>query len=123
MSDPVLEALRRYDSCTLSNAIETFEVRPRDVGYLSNGIQCIFPDLPVLVAYAATATIRARGNVPRPDDELLWRHVLSVRAPRVMVVHDLDEPAGCGAFWGEVMSTIFTALNFEGAVTNGSVAT
>jgi hypothetical protein len=28
MTDPVLEALRRYDSCTLSNAIETFEVRP-----------------------------------------------------------------------------------------------
>jgi regulator of RNase E activity RraA len=38
-----------------------------------------------------------------------------------MVVQDLDEPAGCGAFWGEVMSTIFTALNCEGAVTNGSV--
>jgi hypothetical protein len=34
--DPsVLEALKKYDSPTLSNAIETFDVRPRDEGYMS----------------------------------------------------------------------------------------
>lgn len=121
MSDSVLDALRRYDSCTLSNAIETFDVRPRDTGYLSHGIKSIFPDLAVMVGYAATATVRARGLAARPDDEPLWRHVLSVPAPRVMVIQDLDDPPGCGAFWGEVMSTIFTALGCEGTVTNGSV--
>ncbi len=65
--DPaVLEALKRYDSPTLSNAIETFDVRPRDVGYTSMEIRCIFPDLGPMVGYAATATIRARG---RPDHD------------------------------------------------------
>jgi regulator of RNase E activity RraA len=121
MSDPVLEALRRYDSCTLSNAIETFDLRSRDTGYLSHEIRCIFPDLPVMVGYATTATMRASGNVPRPDDEPLWRHALSVPAPRVMVLQDLDDPPGRGAFWGEVMSTIFKALGCEGTVTNGCV--
>ena len=121
MSDPVLEALRAIDSCTLSNAIETFDVRPRDTGYLSNDIRSIFADLPVMVGYAVTATMRATGNVPVPDDEPLWRHVLSIPAPRVMVVQDLDNPSGCGAFWGEVMSTIFSALDCEGTVTNGCV--
>ena len=29
----VLEALRRYDSPTLSNAIEAFNIRPRDEGF------------------------------------------------------------------------------------------
>jgi 4-hydroxy-4-methyl-2-oxoglutarate aldolase len=121
MNDPVLEALRRYDSCTLSNAIERFDVRPRDTGYLAHDIGCIFPDLPVMVGYAATMTIRARGNVARRDDEPVWRHVLSVPSPRVVVVQDLDDPPGCGAFWGEVMSTIFSALGCEGTVTNGCV--
>jgi 4-hydroxy-4-methyl-2-oxoglutarate aldolase len=121
MSDRVVEALRLYDSCTLSNAIEQFGIRPRDTGYVSHEVRCIFPDLPVMVAYAATATIRARGNEPRRDDEPLWRHVLSVPAPRAMVIQDLDNPPGRGAFWGEVMSTIFTALGCEGTVTNGCV--
>jgi 4-hydroxy-4-methyl-2-oxoglutarate aldolase len=121
MSDPVLEALRRYDSCTLSNAIEAFNIRPRDSGYLTVDIRSIFPDLPVMVGYAATATIRARGKAPRPDDEALWRHVLSIPGPRVMVMQDLDDPPGCGAFWGEVMATIFATLGCEGTVTNGCV--
>jgi 4-hydroxy-4-methyl-2-oxoglutarate aldolase len=121
MSDPIVEGLRLYDSCTLCNAIETFDVRPRDTGYLSHEIRCIFPELPVMVGYAATATMRARGKAARLDDEPLWRHVLLVPAPRVMVVQDLDDPPGCGAFWGEVMSSIFRALGCEGAVTNGCV--
>ena len=121
ISNPILDALRRYDSCTLSNAIETFDIRPRDTGYLSPSIRCIFPDLPVMVGYATTMTIRARGNQPRLHDEPLWRHVESVPGPRVVVVQDLDDPPGCGAFWGEVMSSVFTALGCEGTVTNGCV--
>ena len=32
MQPETLDALRRYDTPTLSNAIETFDVRPRDEG-------------------------------------------------------------------------------------------
>jgi 4-hydroxy-4-methyl-2-oxoglutarate aldolase len=121
VSNSNLESLRGYDSCTLSNAVETFDVRPRDTGYMAHDIRCIFPELPVMVGYAATITMRARGNVERRDDEPVWRHVLSVPAPRVLVAQDLDDPPGRGAFWGEVMSTIFSKLGCEGTVTNGSV--
>jgi 4-hydroxy-4-methyl-2-oxoglutarate aldolase len=121
MADSMLDALRRYDSCTLSNAIERFDVRPRDTGYMSTEVRCIFPDLPVMVGYAATVTIRARGDVARRQDEPLWRHVVSLPGPRVVVVQDLDDPPAAGAFWGEVMSTIFLALGCEGTVTNGCV--
>ena len=42
--DPaVLAALARYDTPTICNAIETFDVRPRDEGYMSQEIQCRFP--------------------------------------------------------------------------------
>lgn len=76
----VLEALRRDDSPTLSNAIETFDVRPRDTGFASQDVRCTFPDLGVMVGYAATAVIRARGKATG-DPEPLWAHVQTVPAP------------------------------------------
>jgi 4-hydroxy-4-methyl-2-oxoglutarate aldolase len=119
--DPtVLEALKRYDSPTLSNAIETFDVRPRDVGFASHDVRCMFPQLGVMVGYAATAAIRARGKATG-SPEPLWTHVRAVPAPRVVVVQDLDEPPAHGALWGEVMATTFTALGCVGAVTDGCV--
>lgn len=119
--DPaVLEALARYDSPTICNAIETFDVRPRDEGYMDVGIQCRLPDLGVMVGYAATGTIRAKGR-GAGDPEPLWTHLRTLPGPRVVVLQDLDEPAGVGSFWGEVMANTFTALDCVGTVTNGSV--
>ena len=37
------------------------------------------------------------------------------------VIEDLDEPAGFGAFWGEVQSNIHKGLGCLGVVTSGSV--
>jgi 4-hydroxy-4-methyl-2-oxoglutarate aldolase len=104
----------------LSNAIETFDVRPRDVGYMSMEIRCLFPELGPMVGYAATATIRAK----RPghgDQTALYRHVRDVVGPRVVVVQDLDEPPGLGSLWGEVNATIFGTMGCTGCVTNGCV--
>lgn len=115
-----LDALRRYDTPTLSNAIEAFDLRPRDQGFASMDVRCIFPELGVMVGYAVTATIRARG---RGEDGVaaLWSHVANVPAPRVVVVRDLDEPPGQGSLWGEVNASIFKALGCVGAVTDGCV--
>ncbi|WP_219418460.1 RraA family protein [Pseudonocardia nigra] len=119
--DPsVLEALKKYDSPTLSNAIETFDVRPRDEGYVSHEVRCMFPDLGVMVGYAATATIRARGSAPS-DPEPLAAHVRAVLGPRIVVVQDLDDPPAHGSLWGEVMATTYTALGCVGTVTDGCV--
>ena len=122
MPDEVLEALRRYDSPTLSNAIETFSVRPRDEGFASMEIKCLFPELGVMVGYAATATIRARGQGEQDGDHSrLWALVRSLPEPRVVVVQDLDDPPGHGALWGEVQSSIYHALGCAGTVTDGCV--
>ena len=119
--DPsVLEALKGYDSPTLSNAIEVFDVRPRDEGYMSHQVRCMFPDLGVVVGYAATATMRARG-AGASDPEPLTTHVQEVAGPRLVVVQDLDDPPAHGALWGEVMASTFTALGCLGAITDGSV--
>jgi 4-hydroxy-4-methyl-2-oxoglutarate aldolase len=120
--DPsVLEALKRFDSPTLSNAIETFAIRPRDEGYMSMDVRCLFPELGPLVGYAATATIRARGEPAHADQTALYQHVREIPEPRIVVVQDMDEPPGCGSLWGEVNATIFGALGCAGCVTDGSV--
>ena len=116
----VLEALKKFDSPTLSNAIETFAIRPRDEGYMSMEVRCLFPELGPMVGYAATATIRARGQ-GHGDQTALYRHVREVEGPRVVVVQDLDETPGIGSLWGEVNATIFSALGCTGCVTDGCV--
>jgi 4-hydroxy-4-methyl-2-oxoglutarate aldolase len=120
-TDPsVLEALKGYDSPTLSNAIELFDVRPRDEGYMSHRVRCLFPELGVMVGYAATAAMRASG-AGASDPEPLTAHVQTVPGPRIVVVQDLDDEPAHGALWGEVMATTFTALGCLGTVTDGSV--
>ena len=120
--DPaVLDALAGYDSPTLSNAIELFDVRPRDEGYMRHDVRCMFPDLPRVVGYAATATMRARGAGEGYDPDVLTTHVQAVPGPRIVVVQDLDDEPAHGALWGEVMATMFTRLGCLGVITDGSV--
>src|SRR2546430_16990039 len=57
LSHEQLSALRRIDSPTVSNAIETFKLRPRVAGYVGYDIRCIFPELPPTVGYAVTCTV------------------------------------------------------------------
>ncbi|HEX6502211.1 MAG TPA: hypothetical protein VF011_03115 [Terriglobales bacterium] len=42
LSKEQLDALRRCDTCMVSNAIETFEVRLRNTGFAAPGVRCIF---------------------------------------------------------------------------------
>ena len=117
----ILEGLKQFDSPTLSNAIETFAIRPRDEGYMSMDVRCLFPELGPMVGYATTATIRARGRADHRDPTALYQHVREVAGPRVVVVQDLDEPPGHGSLWGEVNAATFGALGCAGCVTNGCV--
>jgi regulator of RNase E activity RraA len=123
--EDLLEALAGYDTPTLANAIETFDLQPRDVGFADSRIRCMFPDLGRMVGFAATATIVARG-APGPDwlgagNEALYAHARTIPAPRVVVVKDLDDPPVHGSLWGEVHATIFGALGCVGCVTDGAV--
>ena len=105
----------------MSNAVETFDIRPRDQGFASGAVKCMFPAMEPLVGYAATATIRALGAVTAGNHAVLYEHVQEVPGPRVVVVQDLDDPPGAGALWGEVQSNIFKALGCAGCVTDGCV--
>ena len=120
----MIHALRKISSPSIANAIETFNVRPRNQGFMSSEIRCLFPELGPLVGHAVTAVIRAEPQPlegHRSSTFGWWDYVLSIPAPRVIVVHDLDEPRGQGAQWGEVQANIHKALGAVGAITDGSV--
>jgi len=120
-----LDALRRLDTCTVCNAIETFDIRLDNAGFADPSIRCVFKDLPPMVGYAATARLRS-GDPPIQggryhDRSNWWTSILAVPAPRVVVIQDMDEPPGRGAFLGDVHAAILQALGCVGFVTSGAV--
>jgi len=121
-----LDALRRLDTCTVANAIETFDVRLRNEGYMDASVRSIFPRLPPLVGYAATVRIRCSNPPPVPVAAYAqrtdwWTSLLAIPAPRAVVIEDVDERIGRGAFLGEVHAQILQALGCAGVITNGAV--
>jgi 4-hydroxy-4-methyl-2-oxoglutarate aldolase len=121
-----LEEFSRLSTCIVASAIETFRVRLPNVGLADSTVRCIFKDLPPVAGYAATGRIRTASppmhgwgyNYERSD---WWNHILSIPAPRVVVLEDLDDSPGLGAFVGEVYANILRALGCVGLVTNGGV--
>src|ERR1700757_539802 len=55
----VLEALARYDTPTICNAMEIVAPARRLTGYTTKPLVCPFPSLPPIVGYARTVTIRS----------------------------------------------------------------
>ena len=125
VSDSQFAFLRSIDTPTVCNLIEIVAPERRGAGYTVAHLHCPFPDLAPMVGFAKTVTIRARDAVSGPSymqkrmDYL--DYVGGAPQPSVVLIQDLDEPAGYGAFWGEVQTYVHKALGCLGTVTNGSV--
>jgi len=124
----VIEALGRYDTPTICNAMEIVAPERRAIGFTTRPMVCPFPQLPPIVGYARTATIRATVPSGQPaaaqrDRRMAYYdYVGTGPGPRISVIQDIDGPdAGFGAFWGEVNSAVHKALGCLGVVTDGSI--
>lgn len=100
----------------------------RAIGFTTRPLVCPFPQLPPIVGYARTATIRATVPSCLPPAErrakqmAYYEYVGSGAGPRISVIQDIDGPdAGFGAFWGEVNSAVHKALGCLGVITDGSI--
>src|ERR1700758_1315783 len=101
-----LDALRNFDTCTVSNAVETFGVRLRNTGFADDTIRCMFADFTPVVGYAATARLRC-GEPPMVggiyhERREWWTNILQVPPPRIVVLEDTDNPPSGGAFLGSI---------------------
>jgi 4-hydroxy-4-methyl-2-oxoglutarate aldolase len=123
LSAPDLARLRRFDTPTVCNVIELFDLRPRSGGYLDARIQAVYPGLPPMVGYASTATFRSAAP-PRSGNVYagLAEQVASfaeLPGPAVVVFQDLDQPVASATF-GEVMCTTYKAFGAAGLITSGA---
>jgi len=129
-SEPVLspqevEQLRRLTSCQVADAIDAFDVRLHNEGLMDASIRCVFPALPPMVGHAVTARVRTSEppmtgrDYPNRTD--WWNYLLTIPAPRIVVLEDLDRHPGLGSCAGEVHAHIFKALGCAGLITNGAV--
>ena len=121
VSEATLKALQQIDGPSICNAVEGFNFRPKNEGFMLPEIRSIFQDFKPAVGYAVTGVISAnRGEGHTVSREDWWDLIASVPGPRFIVLHDVDNPP-LGAYWGEVQGNIHKALGAVGVVTDGTV--
>lgn len=118
-----IEELRKFDTPTVSNAIERFNLRPRTEGFMSPQIKCVLSYDKPIIGYACTAKVSAM-NPPTTEQAKMameyYAKMQSTPSPKLAVIQDID-PTPIGSFWGEVQASVHKALGATGVITNGGV--
>ncbi len=119
----VLEQLRKYDTPTICNVVELYDLHPRTAGYMDGRITACYPKLPPMVGFASTATFRSAsppkaGNAYAGLDQQVASFA-ELPGPAVVVFQDLDSPVASATF-GEVMCTTYRAFGAAGLITSGA---
>jgi len=123
LSKAQLEELRQFDTPTVCNAIEKFNLRKKTDGFTSPLIKAMYHDRKPIVGYACTAKISARYPGTKMNEEILYTYyqsLLDCPSTPISIIQDIDEEP-VGSFWGEVQTTVHKALGCTGVVTNGGV--
>ena len=120
----VLSKLATFDTPTICNVIELFDIRPRSTGFMDGRIQACFPEMPPIVGFAATATFRSSAPPPPGTDvydniEVQVARFAELSGPAVVVFQDLDDPAVSATF-GEIMCTTYQTFGSVGLITSGA---
>lgn len=111
--------LTEWDTPALSNALRR-ELGADGQAHTDGSLRQVAGGRFVGTAVTATMRAAAPGQDGIPVSEL-HRAVLAAGQPAVVVMQDLDEIPGAGAFLGEVNGTLLDALGIAGFITNGRV--
>ncbi|MDE0537807.1 MAG: RraA family protein [Rhodospirillales bacterium] len=127
LDDSLLAALRRLDTPTVCNSLELVVPERRGHGYTVKPLVCAYPQLPPMVGYAKTVSIKSEHPHNRSPEEFrqvlidYYEYIAAGPLPSVVVVQDLDDNPGFGSFWGEVFTNVHKGFGASGAITNGSI--
>ena len=123
VSRDTLARLAKFDTPSICNFIELFDIRPRNQGYMDSRIKCNFPELPPIVGFACTAAFRsdappaggdAYGSLGQQLDQFA-----KLPGPALVVFQDLDDPPAAAVF-GEVMCSSYQGFGSVGLITSGA---
>ena len=118
-----LESLRKFDTPTVCNAIEVFNIRPRQLGYMDARIRACFPEMPPMVGFASQVTFRTAsppgGKEPYGSMDQHCAAFNDLPGPPIVVIQDLDVPSASATF-GEVMCTMYQTFGAAGLITSGA---
>ena len=123
MSDIILTeedfaALRALDTPTVCNALEITSPERRAMGFTTTPLVCPRPELPPMVGFARTATLRSMK--PAAPDVVnrvaYYEYVAAGTGPTITCIQDIDDHPGYGAFWGEVNTAIHKAIGCLGSI-------
>ena len=123
LSAATLGKLAQFDTPTICNIIELFEVRPRNRGYMDSRVRSNYPDFPPMVGFACTAAFRSDAPPAGGDaygsigDQL--EQFAKLPGPAFVVFQDLDDPPAAAVF-GEVMCSTYQGFGSVGLITNGA---
>ena len=119
------DAILRFDTCAISNAIEYFGVRLRNEGFTCPGLSCMTGADERILGYAATFRVRSTdppvigGRFAERTE--WWNTIESLPRPRIAVFEDINGETGGGACTGEVNVAILKAFGCKGLITDGMV--
>ncbi len=118
-----IEELKKFDTPTVLNAIESMAIRGNTEGFCYPGMLLRTSALKPMVGYAVTGKIS--GTVPPAAEQMnmlfdYYSDVRELNVPSICVLQDIDE-IPIGTFWGEVQATAFKALGSVGTITQGGV--
>ena len=125
LSPQQLEAILRYDTCTIANAIESFGVRLRNEGFTRPGLNCVTGSEQRILGYAATFKVRSSdppvigGKFQERTD--WWCEIEQLQHPAIAVFQNLDQEFGAGSCVGNVHAAILKAFGCCGIVTDGAI--
>src|SRR5579864_621557 len=113
MTKTLLAKLAAFDTPTICNVIELFDVRPRNRGYMDGRIRANFPEFPPMVGFASTACFRSDAPPSKSDaygslDQQVAGFA-ELPGPAVVVFQDLDDSPVAATF-GEVMCSTYQAF-------------
>jgi len=123
MAIDLLTKLRSFDTPTICNCIELFELRLPSQGYMNGQIKACFPEMSPIVGYASTATFQG-SQAAHGDDgyAVMVRQVKrfgELSGPPIMVFQDIDDPPLAASF-GEIMCATYQTFGACGLVTSGA---
>ena len=118
-----LVKLQAWDTPTICNALDLAAPNRRSIGFTTS------PLVPVgihgsLCGYVKTAKISGKNKPLDNATEIrtsYYKYVSEKLKPSIVLIEDIDNPAGFGAFWGEVNSAIHLGLGVKGLITNGVI--